>query len=314
MRSMVRVAAFIAVSLIAVSGFAQAPSAATRMEFDVASVKPDSSDARDTDTNFPLGPGDMYVANGGNFAARNFPLIVYINFAYKVTSNQNQAIQKQLPGWVMTERFDITAKTDKHDATKDEMRLMMRSLLADRFKLAIHGETQQLPVYALVLAKPGALGPKLRAHPANIACSTTPPPAPASDGPQQQTPLDLKGADGFPNWCGGIVGFAPSEPGHLTFGASNITMALIASTLPAAANLGRPVLDHTGLAGKYDFLLDFLPDRLPQPGAAPADGPGDLGGPGIGEALKQQLGLKLDSQKGPVDVWVVDHIEHPSAN
>jgi uncharacterized protein (TIGR03435 family) len=285
------------------------------MEFDVASVKPDNTDARNSDTNFPLGPGDMYVANGGNLIATNFPLIVYINFAYKVTSNQTQAIQKQLPGWVMTERFDITAKTDKHDATKDEMRLMMRALLADRFKLAIHSEMQQVPVYGLVLAKPGTLGPKLRQHPADVACSTTPPTETASDTPKpSQSTFTAKDTAGFPTWCGGIVGFPPSEPGHLTLGSSNVGLGLLASTLPAAANLGRPVIDQTGLTGKYDFILDFLPDRNPAPGAAPSEGPGDLAGPSIGEALKQQLGLKLDSQRGPVDVWIVDHIEHPTAN
>jgi len=94
---------------------------APKIEFDVASVKQNKSDDR-ANSNFPLGRGDVYVPNGGNFIATDLPLIVYINFAYKVGANQIQAIQKQLPGWVMTEKYDIVAKTDNHDATKDEMR------------------------------------------------------------------------------------------------------------------------------------------------------------------------------------------------
>ena len=75
------------------------------------------------------------------------------------------------------------------------------------------------------------------------------------------------------------------------------------------------MLDHTGLTGKYDFLLEFAPDRRPGPGDGEnASAPLDTAGPGIEEALKQQLGLKLESTKGPVDVWIVDHVEHATEN
>jgi uncharacterized protein (TIGR03435 family) len=92
-------------------------------------------------------------------------------------------------------------------------------------------------------------------------------------------------------------------------------MGLIAGTLTGVGDLGRPVLDQTGLTGKYDFLLEFAPDRRPGPedGAAAA-APLDNAGPGFEEALKQQLGLKLESQKGPVDVWIVDHVEPATVN
>src|SRR5258707_13546528 len=113
-------------------------------------------------------------------------------------------MEKQLPGWVMTEKYDITAKTDKHDATKDEMRLMMRALLAERFKLAIHSETQQMPVYGLVLAKPGTLGPRLVAHLSSEPCDTTPPTqAKGAKAP----PLTVAGGffslTGPESWCRG---------------------------------------------------------------------------------------------------------------
>lgn len=289
---------------------AAATVAAPKTEFDVASVKPNKSDDR-SNMNFPLGPGDVYVPNGGNFIATNLPLIVYINFAYKVSANQMQAISKQLPEWVNTEKYDIVAKTDNHEATKDEMRLMMRSLLAERFKLAVHGETQQVQLYGLVLAKPGTLGPKLVAHPAGEPCDNTPP-KPAEDA---KTPPAFSVAGGFPLICGGIMGMPPSTPGLLALGARNVTMGLIANTLTGVGNLGRPVLDQTGLTGKYDFLLEFVRDRGSEPGdAGDAAAPPDNDGPGIEQALKEQLGLKLESQKGPVDVWIVDHVEHATEN
>jgi len=289
---------------------AAATVAAPKTEFDVASVKPNKSDDR-SNMNFPLGPGDVYVPNGGNFIATNLPLIVYINFAYKVSANQMQAISKQLPEWVNTEKYDIVAKTDNHEATKDEMRLMMRSLLAERFKLAVHGETQQVQVYALVVAKPGTLGPKLVAHPASEPCDNTPP----KQAEDAKAPPAHTTAAGFPTICGGIMGWDGSAPGLIAWGARNVSMGLIAGGLTGVGNLGKPVLDQTGLTGKYDFLLEFAPDRRPGPGdGANAPAPLDTAGPGIEEALKQQLGLKLESTKGPVAVWIVDHVEHATEN
>jgi uncharacterized protein (TIGR03435 family) len=303
-------AAIAVCSMIAPAGLAQAsaaPAAVPKMEFDVASVKLNKS-ADPPTMNIPLGPGDQYVPNGGNFTASNLPLTVYIMFAYKMTANQAQGMEKQVPGWVMTEKYDIVAKTDNHDATKDEMRLMMRALLAERFKLAVHRETGQVPVYALVQVKPGTLGPKLRVHPASEPCSATLP-KPDPDAPPPPTTV----AGGFPFLCGGITGMPPSAPGMTAMGARNVSIGLIAGVLTGAGNLGRPVLDQTGLTGKYDFLLEFAPERRPPP-AADAAAPLDSAGPGLEEALKQQLGLKLESQKGPVDVWIVDHVERAREN
>ena len=121
---------------------AQPPSPpTTKMEFDVASVRENKSGLPPSGvmpkSNFPLGPGAMYSPNGGLFSASNQPLLVYIMFAYKMTDHEVQALSKQLPNWAATERFDIEAKTDNRAATKDDMRLMMQSLLAERFKLEI---------------------------------------------------------------------------------------------------------------------------------------------------------------------------------
>jgi uncharacterized protein (TIGR03435 family) len=283
--------------------------AGTKLEFDVASIKPNKTDISPSNlshSNFPMGPGDMYNSNGGHLIATNWHFAFYLQFAYKMTSGQFIAVMKQLPDWTKTERFDIEAKVEG-EPTKDQMRLMMQSLLAERFKLAIHRETQQLPVFALVLAKPGKTGPKLLPHPAgDTSCSNAPlgPPSPGS------APSPSTVAGGFPVTCGGLAGLPPSSPGLFALGYRNVTMALIANQMTGFGNLDRPVIDQTGLTGKFDFLIEFLPEMR---GPAPAPDL-DRSGPTFLEALKDQDGLKLVPQKGPVEVIVVDHVEHPSEN
>src|SRR5580704_5521232 len=126
-----------------------------KMTFDVASIKRDkSSDGRRT--NFSLGPGDDYSPSGGLFTATNMPVSAYIFFAYKVTINQLNLLLPQLPKWVTSDGYDIQARA-VGNPTKDQMRLMMQSLLADRFKLTIHYEIRQMPVFGLILVKPGKL-------------------------------------------------------------------------------------------------------------------------------------------------------------
>jgi uncharacterized protein (TIGR03435 family) len=272
-------------------------------EFEVASVRANKSGDHIAQANFPLGPGSVYVPNGGHFSATNQPLANYIYFAYRIMGNQEQALRAQLPEWVTTEHFDIEARTNGNPAldTKDQMRLMMRSLLADRFKLVMHTETRQVPVFGLVLAKPGKTGPWLQAHPDDSSCSTGP--APAED--------QLAGQ--FPALCGGLLPMPPAPGRAVKFGARNVTMEFIANQLTALGQLDRPVFDQTGLHGSFDFALEFTPEPTGNrpPAAVPADVPQ---GPAFMEALQDQMGLKLLSQKGPSDALVLDHVERPSAN
>ena len=283
---------------------------ADKLAFEVASVKPSKAGERPY-SNFPLGPGDVYVPNGGYFSATNMPLIIYISFAYKIKGNQMQYLLPQLPGWVTADRFDIQARANGNPG-KDQMRLMMRTLLADRFKLAIHNETRQVPLFALVLLKPGATGHQLHPHAGDSACPTTAPP-PSAPGSAQTPSPSLTVAGGFPALCGGIVQMPPVVPGRMRVGARNVTIGFIADSLSAAADLGRPMLDQTRLSGTFDFILEWtreVHDPLP-PGA---DVQPEPAGPDFQAALREQLGLKLESQKGPVDILVVDHVEHPSEN
>jgi uncharacterized protein (TIGR03435 family) len=275
---------------------------ASKIEFDAASVTENKSGDM-PNSNIPMGPGTAYVPSGGNFIATNIPLINYILFAYKMGPGTAQAMEQQVPGWVTTEKYNITAKTDKHDVTKDEMRLMMRSLLAERFKLVVRSETAQVPVYGLVPAKPGTLGPRLRAHVASEPCEQL---------GEKETPTDTI-AVGFPKICSGIVSLPNSTPGMATMGARDVPIGQLVGMLAGFGNLGRPVLDQTGLTGTYDFLMEYAPERrLASPDAA--NDSKDSAGPGLEQALRQQLGLKLESKKGGVEVWVVDHVEHATRN
>ena len=276
--------------------------------FDVASVKENKSGTAASNSNFPLGPGDVYSSNGGHFTATNLPLISYIFFAYKILGDQAQTVTSQLPAWVTTDRFDILANTDGDPSkdTKDQMRLMMRSLLAERFKMVTHYETRQVSVFVAVPVKPGKTGPQLQAHPADAACSTA---VPTASGPDPQAAI----GPGYPTLCGGFLYMPPTAPGRVRVGARNVTMAFITTGLSAMGNLGRPVIDQTGLNGKFDMVVEWVPDAN-GPNPVGPDFQPDPSGPSFLEAIKEQLGLKLDSQKGPSEFLVIDHIDHPTGN
>jgi uncharacterized protein (TIGR03435 family) len=237
----------------------------------------------------------------------NFPLITYIAFAYKLADNQEQSLRSQLPKWALTDRFDIQGKTQSNP-TKDQMRLMMQALLAERFQLAVHYETRQVPILALVVDQPGKLGPLLQIHPDDSRCATTPVlPSPAPTAPPQL--LDTR----FPPACGGIVGMPPSAAGRVRAGARNVPMELIAISIGEGEGVDRPVLDKTGLTGMFDFAIEFTPqlNASSPPGASSRR---DLTGPTFLEALREQLGLRLEPQTGPFDFFIISYVEESSTN
>ena len=280
---------------------------AQTQQFDVASIKQNKTLGTPPQSNFPLGPGGMYAATGGVFSATNMPVGLFILFAYKMTDHQVESILKQLPNWANEDRFDIEAKTDKPNPTKDDMRAMMQSLLAERLHLALHPTTEEVPVYALVLAQPGVLGPRLRLHPPTDTSCSNAVPAPTKPG-DKPAPITIPG--GFPVICGGLAGLPASVPGHLAAGYRNVPLSLIALQMTDIGGLGRPVLDHTGIPGNVDFAIEFArtlpPDVTPPPDYDPT--------PTFQQALAAQAGLKLIPQKGPVSAFILDHIDRPTAN
>jgi len=253
------------------------------LAFDVASVKANTTDTPAT-SRFPLGPGDAYVP-GTLFSAKNQPLVVYIRFAF----GRSQGEMLRAPSWVYDERFDIQGRA-AGEPTKDDMRLLVRRLLAERFKLAWHTEQHEGTVLALMVAAPGKLGPQIVPRRQGQPCG---------DDPKFAA---------IPCGSAGLV--AASTPGRGRIGGRAEPIARLAALLSnnAFAGVDRTVIDQTGLTGEFDFTMEFAIPVLsaePQPTA-------DATGPSLGTALREQLGLKLESAKGPVDVLVIDHVEKPT--
>jgi uncharacterized protein (TIGR03435 family) len=181
----------------------------------------------------------------------------------------------------------------------DQNRLMVQSLLADRFKLSVTRSTRELPVYALVVAKGG---PKLKdVTPASLYGNAVAIP-PASERGSAPSPPPGRGTNMF-------IG----RDGEMILTAKSVSIANLLGIL--SQQLGRQILDRTGLKGTYDFTLQYTPEKsipgLQGPGDTP---PPDSSGTSIFTAIQEQLGLRLESTKGPVDVIVIDHIEKPSPN
>jgi uncharacterized protein (TIGR03435 family) len=273
-----------------------------KMAFDVASVKQNlASQPNGMHSNVDLSAFETYGPTGGLFSATNYPLSFYVQFAYKLTPSQSQSLLAQLPKWTAAERFDVEARAPQPNPTKNQMRLMMQSLLADRFKLPLHFEAREASVFALVLAKPGKTGPQLVPHPDDPPCA-----APGS--PQ---------IAGWPApVCGALLTGRPTA-GRWRFALRDVTMKELADSLPGMSMkaLDRPVVDQTGLGGTFDLRIEFAPQVAPLLNGAPFPNftPNEEG-PTFLEALQEQLGLKLESQTGPVDVLVIDHVEELSPN
>jgi len=293
---------------------AQAPQTpAPGPSFEVASIKPNNS-----------GDGRVMMGNQpGRFTATNVTLRMLVRNAYQLQDFQISGG----PGWLNSDHFDIVAKIDPAvqesiNAARggigpaaapgqgpNPLQLMIRSLLAERFKLAVHTETKEQPIYALVLARSdGKLGSDLKKSDIDCAAlmaargrgaAAAPPPGPPPPG------------DRLP--CAIRIG-----PGNLA--ASGGSLAQFAQSL--GMFVGRVVVDKTGLTGGYDISLTWTPDQLPQrapgtPGDQPIRVNGieiDPNGPSIFTAVQEQLGLKLDPQKGPVEMLVIDRAEKPVEN
>jgi uncharacterized protein (TIGR03435 family) len=162
-------------------------------------------------------------------------------------------------------------------------------------------------VYALELVKTGATGPKLQAHPANAICPGFSPLVKTEDG-KPIASLPDAATDGFPTFCGGILDVPATAQDRYSFGARDVPMSILATSFSSWGNLGRPVVDATGLKGTWDFVVDFTPDPRPKYATL------DSGGPTFAGALQKQLGLKLEATRAPVEFLVVDHVEPLTGN
>jgi len=214
--------------------------------------------------------------NGRNFATRNSSLADLIGFAYEVQSKQIVSG----PDWLDKDRYDIAAIPDQEGAPNvQQLRLMVQKLLASRFNLKFHHDQRELSAYVLTVGKNG----------------------------QKLTPTQLKGS--LPG-----MGMRPGPTG-LTMVMANAKLADFTGFLQMLV-LDRPVVDRTGITGRFDYNVTFTPDdsefnghppKLPQTESSDS-------APNLFAAIQEQLGLKLDAQKTSVDVIAIDHVEKPSAN
>src|SRR5262245_6742107 len=278
---------------------AQAP---VQPEFDVASIKSNKSGTNQRQFNWEP---------NGRFTAINVPIGDLVRIAY--AERVPEGILGPLPPnrlsvaatWaggaraLQSEKFDVIATTDP-GTPQEQVFLMLRTLLATRFKLVAHREIKDLPIYALVMArKDGSLGPRLRRS--NVDCSAAP----------SESPTASPTADGFvAEPCKGLR----NVPGKATGRA--VTIPTLARLMSGWVDDHRPVEDRTGLTGNFDIDLDWTPDR--QAPAPPAGAPAlpltDPNGAGLFTALREQLGLRVESTKNSIDIVVVDYAEYPTEN
>lgn len=288
-------------------GMAQAPAAAPAAPtqaapaqlpaFDVVSVKPHKDEG--------MRMGMSWGATPDGMTAKGVPLDLLLRDTFDLPPDRIVNV----PEWAKSSRFDIEAKVTPEDApklkglTRGQRSAMLIPVLQDRFGFKFHHETRELEVYTLVVAKGGA---KLKeAAPENTSASTPPSDPGKTGAPNEQHPP-------------GMMRMRMSPQG-MTLEAWAGTMASLSQSI--AQQIGSTVVDKTGLTGKYDYTLSFMPDNMPGPMMGPRGGSPDGNaqqqepvGPSIFTAVQEQLGLKLEAQKQPVDVVVIDHIEQPSAN
>jgi uncharacterized protein (TIGR03435 family) len=279
--------AILVASVLVASSRLAAQTTSKSDRFDVASVKPNRSGALNIGFDVP-GPR--------RFTVTNAPLRDIVRFAHDV----DEARLVGGPDWIRSERFDIVATAERDipawtpQGPPAVLLSMVRALLAERFHLATHRDTRELPVYALVFARSDRkLGP--RAAESTVDCAAA---SATRAAPQPASP-------GEPPVCGMRIG-----PGQMLLGGA--PMSRFAAVLAPFAR--RLVIDRTELTGTYDLQLSWTPEgrvQGPAPDGAPPLPPTDPNGASLFTAIQEQLGLKLDPTRAPVDVVVIDRVEQP---
>jgi uncharacterized protein (TIGR03435 family) len=277
------------------AGFGQALSTAPK--FEVASIKPC----------VPAPPGFRGGGGGGGSESQGVgaghlnwcrPVIQFITLAYNTYATGERDLPQFLPivggpSWINSESYDINAKAPGSASREMMLGPMLQALLEDRLGLKLHRETRSVPAYALTVIKGG---PKLR--PAKEGCAPADPAKPLAPGQKQL--------------CGGPANGTIAGQSSITLDAHGLSLIEFSKSL--ASIMGRPVVDKTGIEGRFDFDLEFLPDestaglhiRL-----ASSDSPSATS---IFTAIQEQLGLKLEPTRGPGEFIVIDQIQRPSEN
>jgi uncharacterized protein (TIGR03435 family) len=268
--------------------------AQTSPSFDVASIKLNTSGAQ----------GANIQSRPGNFSVENLSLRNLILLAYGIREFQLSGG----PSWIDSERYDVQAKADGNTTVGFAQGApIVQALLEDRFHLKAHRETHEGAVYFLTVAKSGL---KMRQSKEgscrNLDLNHMPPPtAPVDAGPK----ITNCGTNSGPNGRGrmNITGITIADVPGSPFQSLTSRLAQL---------IGRTVIDKTGLSGNFELHLEWTPDAPPAAAGAVSDNPAptDSSGPSIFTAMQEQLGLKLESGRGPVETLVIDSVERPSEN
>jgi uncharacterized protein (TIGR03435 family) len=272
---------------------AQAPPA-----FEAASIKPTARDNPSSTSTFFFRSSQLSIIN--------HPLRLLMAIAFSFDVNQMNARIAGLPGWADDDGWDIQAASAGTPATAQK-RLMLQTLLAERFKLTYHRETRQLPLFALSQVNAGRPGPQLRPPSDEATCQ--PNPNAGATEPTGRTPFESVTQILRDSPCGRVLsGVLPGDRSQAFAGGRRVTLATLAASLGGVTPLDRPiVLDRTGLDGLFDIAMLWNPQI--QELAADA---GDQTGLTFVQALREHLGLRLQRETGPVEVIVVDRVERPT--
>lgn len=274
------VAVFLTLSVAAICGTFARPQSSPAQSFDVISIKPNHS------INAGSSLGDSMP---GTFTVKNFSLLYLIEYAYDVKEGQIEG----LPSWASSEKYDVIAKIDEAAAAQEKSlpyeqrsrlaKVRVQGLFAERFGLKFHHETKDLPVLELAVAKGGSKLSEAALQPGEKEVHPLPPGS-----------------------------FMTGMTGAEWIMKSNQTpLSILITALSGQPEIsGRVLLDRTNLSGKYSFTLQWTRENLSAATAAASETPG----PSLFTALEDQLGLRLESTKAPVDVLVIDHVEQPSPN
>jgi uncharacterized protein (TIGR03435 family) len=228
----------------------------------------------------PNRPGKLFTVRGRDVVTINTTVNDLISMAYNLHVKQLTGG----PSWLESDKFDITGRPDvPGQPSVVQIKTMIQKLLTDRFQLKFHRDQKELTVYAIGVAKTG---------------------------------VKIAKSEADPNGLPGLFFGGAGPGGGLNFNVRNATLAEVANTLQGAV-LDKPVVDQTGLEGKYDFTVKFTPEAGQMAGfggGGPPPPPNPDAPPDLFAAFTQQLGLKIETSKAPVDVLVIDKIEKPTAN
>ena len=315
-RLILPVATPVAVAFVVSVALAQSQTkTVVRPKFEVASIKPckvDNADGRRSGGE-NLSPGSLHLECSTVNDLIQMAYVLFANGQVNVPWSGSVPIEGG-PSWINSDRYEIDAKADGSQSQGAMHGPMLQALLEDRLELKTHRKTREVPVYALVVAKGGH---KMRQFkegsctPFDFTILTQFPPPPLPELPLGQDYCGGIGSDGRP-WFGiSITRQGPS----VIVEARGISL----DDFPKAFlsnRLDRPIVNRTGIRGRFDFRLEFVPDETllrgdPSP-ATLADDPAT--GPSIFTAVQEQLGLKLESAKGPGEFLIIDHVEKPSEN